>query len=212
MAVDKRTGTLRWKTLRPEAKSGHATPIVWRAPDGRDEILLPGSFLLTAYDAATGAKRWWVRGLSFEIKSTPVVVRRHDLHQRLWRAAERSRTQGQRAARQRNVEDGRRRRQRRDVERRVSQARPQLVRDGRPRRRRVALAGRMGVLPRRARLRERHARDSARRSGRHDGESREVEVPALGAAAAVAALLSRRALHGERRRHRHDAQPEDRRA
>ena len=73
MAVDKRTGRERWKTARPEATSGHATPIVWRAPDGRDQILLPGSFLLTAYDAATGAKAWWVRGLSWEIKSTPVI-------------------------------------------------------------------------------------------------------------------------------------------
>jgi outer membrane protein assembly factor BamB len=73
MALDKRTGKQRWKTMRPEAKSGHATPIVWRAADGRDEILLPGSFLMVAYDVQTGAKRWWVRGLSFEIKSTPVV-------------------------------------------------------------------------------------------------------------------------------------------
>ena len=73
LAVDKRTGKERWRTPRAEAKSGHATPIVWRAPDGTDELLLPGSFLLTAYDAKTGAKRWWVRGLSFEIKSTPVI-------------------------------------------------------------------------------------------------------------------------------------------
>ena len=73
LAVDKRTGHERWRTPRPEARSGHATPIVWRAPDGRDQILLPGSFLLTAYDAQTGERRWWVRGLSFEIKSTPVV-------------------------------------------------------------------------------------------------------------------------------------------
>ena len=74
MAVNKQTGAVRWKTPRPEAKSGHATPIVWRAPDGRDQILLPGSFLLTAYDVVSGEKRWWVRGLSFEIKSTPVVA------------------------------------------------------------------------------------------------------------------------------------------
>jgi outer membrane protein assembly factor BamB len=73
MAVDKRTGKLRWKTDRPEAKSGHSTPIVWRAPDGKDQILVPGSFLLTAYDAATGKKLWWVGGLSFEMKSTPVI-------------------------------------------------------------------------------------------------------------------------------------------
>jgi outer membrane protein assembly factor BamB len=74
MAVDKRTGKQRWKTPRPEAKSGHATPILWRAPDGKDQLILPGSFLLTAYDVATGAKIWWVRGLSFEIKSTPVIA------------------------------------------------------------------------------------------------------------------------------------------
>ncbi len=74
LAVDKRTGKERWRVPRPEAKSGHATPILWRGPDGRDQLLLPGSFLLTAYDARTGEKRWWVRGLSFEIKSTPVIA------------------------------------------------------------------------------------------------------------------------------------------
>ena len=73
MAVNKRTGRVQWKADRPEAKSGHSTPIVWRGPDGRDEIVLPGSFLLTAYDAATGRKLWWVGGLSFEMKSTPVI-------------------------------------------------------------------------------------------------------------------------------------------
>jgi outer membrane protein assembly factor BamB len=73
LALDKRTGKERWRTPRPEAKSGHATPILWKAPDGSDQILLPGSFLLTGYDARTGEKKWWVRGLSFEIKSTPVI-------------------------------------------------------------------------------------------------------------------------------------------
>ena len=73
MAVNKRTGKIVWKVDRPEAKSGHSTPIVWRGPDGKDQILLPGSFLLTSYDAATGKKLWWVGGLSFEMKSTPVI-------------------------------------------------------------------------------------------------------------------------------------------
>ena len=35
LALDKRTGRERWRTPRPEAKSGHATPIVWRAPNGQ---------------------------------------------------------------------------------------------------------------------------------------------------------------------------------
>ena len=73
MAVNKRTGRVQWKMDRPEAKSGHSTPIVWRGPDGKDQIIVPGSFLLTSYDAATGRKLWWVGGLSFEMKSTPVI-------------------------------------------------------------------------------------------------------------------------------------------
>ena len=73
LALDKRTGKQVWKVDRPEAKSGHSTPIVWRGKDGRDQILVPGSFLLTSYDAATGKKLWWVGGLSFEMKSTPVI-------------------------------------------------------------------------------------------------------------------------------------------
>ncbi len=73
LAVDKKTGRQRWKTMRPEAKSGHSTPILWTNAEGTQEILLPGSFLLTSYDPATGAKKWWVRGLSFEMKSVPVI-------------------------------------------------------------------------------------------------------------------------------------------
>lgn len=73
LATDKRAGRVQWKVDRPEAKSGHSTPIVWRGPDGRDQILLPGSFILTSYDALTGRKLWWVGGLSFEMKSTPVI-------------------------------------------------------------------------------------------------------------------------------------------
>ncbi len=74
LAIDKRTGKDVWKAPRPEATSGHATPIIWRAPDGRDQILLPGSFLLTAYSPSNGEKLWWVRGLSWEIKSTPIIA------------------------------------------------------------------------------------------------------------------------------------------
>ena len=73
IAVHKRTGRVVWKTDRPEAKSGHSTPILWRAPDGKDQLVLPGSFLLTSYEVATGKKLWWVGGLSFEMKSTPVI-------------------------------------------------------------------------------------------------------------------------------------------
>ncbi len=65
------TGEVLWRTPRPEATSGHSTPVLREAADGL-EILAPGSFLLTAYRAADGAASWWVRGLPWEMKSTPL--------------------------------------------------------------------------------------------------------------------------------------------
>ena len=75
IAVDKDTGEQLWKVERPEATSGHSTPILYKAENGSLELLVAGSFLLSAYDPANGEKLWWVRGLSFEMKSTPVMSR-----------------------------------------------------------------------------------------------------------------------------------------
>ncbi|HXG55712.1 MAG TPA: PQQ-binding-like beta-propeller repeat protein [Vicinamibacterales bacterium] len=72
-AWDKKTGKPRWQTARTEAKSGHSTPIVWTPRGGRPQLIVPGSFLLSAYDPDNGTRLWWVGGLSFEMKSTPVV-------------------------------------------------------------------------------------------------------------------------------------------
>ena len=74
IAVDAKTGEQIWRTDRPEAKSGHSTPIIW-TPEGNQEaqLLVTGSFLLTAYDPEDGRKIWWVGGLPFEMKSTPVI-------------------------------------------------------------------------------------------------------------------------------------------
>ncbi|MEQ8768004.1 MAG: PQQ-binding-like beta-propeller repeat protein [Planctomycetota bacterium] len=73
IALDKQTGKVLWKQDRPWARSGHCTPILTRTEDGKQQILLPGSFFLDAYDAETGARVWWVGGLCFEMKSVPVM-------------------------------------------------------------------------------------------------------------------------------------------
>jgi outer membrane protein assembly factor BamB len=72
-AFDAKTGAERWRTARPEARSGHSTPIVYKPVSGGSQILLPGSFLLTAYDADSGTRVWWAGGLSFELKSVPII-------------------------------------------------------------------------------------------------------------------------------------------
>jgi outer membrane protein assembly factor BamB len=72
-AFDRKTGRETWRTPRIEARSGHSTPVVYTPPGGRPQIVVPGSFLLSAYDPRDGKRLWWVGGLSFELKSTPVI-------------------------------------------------------------------------------------------------------------------------------------------
>ena len=73
VGVDARTGEVLWKVDRPLATSGHCTPIVRTAVDGRHEVVLPGSFLLDAYAPSSGERLWWVEGLCFEMKSVPLL-------------------------------------------------------------------------------------------------------------------------------------------
>jgi outer membrane protein assembly factor BamB len=79
LAVDAKSGEQRWRVPRPRAISGHCTPVVARPKGGQVQVVLPGSFLLDAYDLATGARVWWVEGLPSEMKSVPVI-----LGDRLW--------------------------------------------------------------------------------------------------------------------------------
>ena len=72
IAVDRMSGAVRWRVERPEAKTGHSTPIVYRPGDAPPQLLVPGSFSLVAY-SLTGEKLWWVNGLAFEMKATPVL-------------------------------------------------------------------------------------------------------------------------------------------
>jgi len=73
IAVDKSSGKIIWKKDRPEATSGHSTPAFYSPEGGKIQILAPGSFLLISYSAKTGDRVWWTGGLSFEMKSTPVI-------------------------------------------------------------------------------------------------------------------------------------------
>jgi outer membrane protein assembly factor BamB len=72
-AFDNASGRPLWKTPRPEAISGHSTPVVLQPKDGPAQILAPGSFRLDAYSAATGEVVWWANGLPSEMKSGPVL-------------------------------------------------------------------------------------------------------------------------------------------
>jgi outer membrane protein assembly factor BamB len=74
LAVDKDDGHTLWKTERPEVTHGFSTPILYRPASGSEQVIVPGSYQLSAYSVETGKKLWWVRGLTWQVKSMPVIA------------------------------------------------------------------------------------------------------------------------------------------
>lgn len=74
LSVYKDTGETLWKTPRPETTRSYSTPSVFEPDGGPVQIIVPGAYSVASYDAASGEKLWWVRGLSWQAKSTPVVA------------------------------------------------------------------------------------------------------------------------------------------
>jgi outer membrane protein assembly factor BamB len=73
VAVDKNTGAAKWRVERPEYSRGFATPVLYQPKDGALQVIISGSLQLTAYSVETGKEVWWVRGLTWQMKSTPVL-------------------------------------------------------------------------------------------------------------------------------------------
>lgn len=74
VAVDAATGKVAWRVERPYSLRGFSTPVLYGPGDGAGvQLLVPGSYEFAAYDAATGEKVWWVEGLTWQMKPTPVL-------------------------------------------------------------------------------------------------------------------------------------------
>jgi outer membrane protein assembly factor BamB len=73
VAVGKDDGRLRWKRLRPEALSGHSTPIVYQPDNLPTQVIAPGSFRADAYALDDGETIWSTAGLASEMKSGALV-------------------------------------------------------------------------------------------------------------------------------------------
>ena len=72
LAVDARSGKIAWKTPR-EVINGYSTPVIYRPPRGPAQVIAPGSYQLTAYSIVDGEPLWFVRGLTCQPKSAPVI-------------------------------------------------------------------------------------------------------------------------------------------
>lgn len=73
LALDKNTGRERWRVDRSEVTRSYVTPAVFNPKSGPAELIVPGAYQVTSYNAATGEKLWWVRGFSWQPKSLPVI-------------------------------------------------------------------------------------------------------------------------------------------
>ena len=73
LAVDAATGEERWRVPRAGFTHGFSTPVVHAPQDGPAELIVSGSYRLCGYELATGAERWYVGGMAWQAKSTPVL-------------------------------------------------------------------------------------------------------------------------------------------
>lgn len=74
-AFDAKSGREIWRKPRPEAISGHSTPVLYQAKGASEPVILaPGSLRMDAYSPKDGRSVWWVNSLPGEMKSGPVLL------------------------------------------------------------------------------------------------------------------------------------------
>ena len=73
IAVNKVDGKVAWRTDRPDMVHSFSTPVLHRREDGRTELIVPGSYQMVSYDVASGDEIWRIKGLTYQVKSVPVI-------------------------------------------------------------------------------------------------------------------------------------------
>lgn len=73
LAVSPKTGEVMWKRERPEAQHGYSTPVVYRPKNGPEQLIVSSSYQVAGFSVKSGEKLWWVDGMAWQAKSTPVV-------------------------------------------------------------------------------------------------------------------------------------------
>jgi outer membrane protein assembly factor BamB len=73
VAADKNSGRVLWRVERPDVTRGFSTPVLYQPRGRKLQALITGAYQLTAYEVDTGKAAWWVRGLTWQLKPTPVL-------------------------------------------------------------------------------------------------------------------------------------------
>jgi outer membrane protein assembly factor BamB len=73
IAVNADSGKIAWKTPR-EVINGYSSPVVYHPSHGPVQVIAAGSYQLTSYSLVNGEPLWFVRGLTCQPKSAPIVA------------------------------------------------------------------------------------------------------------------------------------------
>jgi outer membrane protein assembly factor BamB len=73
IGVDTENGKVAWRRNR-EVINGYSTPVIYSPAGEPAQVITAGSYRMTAYRVADGEELWWVRGLTCQPKSAPVVA------------------------------------------------------------------------------------------------------------------------------------------
>lgn len=74
-AFDTRTGKQSWRAERPVGILGsYATPTLYQRAGEPTQIIVAGAAELTGYEAKTGARLWWARGVTIAPCAPPFVA------------------------------------------------------------------------------------------------------------------------------------------
>ncbi len=73
LAVSAKDGKQIWKTPRTGVTHGFSTPVLYQPKSGPAQTIVSGSYNLVSYSVETGEKLWWVGGMAWQAKSTPVI-------------------------------------------------------------------------------------------------------------------------------------------
>ena len=73
ISVSLETGKIVWRRDRAEFSRGFSTPVLYKPANSPLEVIVAGSTRLVSYSVETGEPIWWIDGLTWQLKPTPVM-------------------------------------------------------------------------------------------------------------------------------------------
>jgi len=74
IAFDAKSGRQRWKADRPSGFLGsYSTPVVYKPAKGPEQAVVAAALEMTGYQASTGEKLWWAKGITVGPATLPLI-------------------------------------------------------------------------------------------------------------------------------------------